>query len=121
MQRLISQICCLLLAFSPLARAIAQDAAPAPWELRAYRIQVLVAVESSASLPPKLEEELTSDLPARAVSTMGGAWRLECTSAPTELRHAILHSPGRLTSEDVPAAAKKGDKVILLGVSTGEN
>lgn len=108
-----------LLALS-LAGVKADEAAPA-WELLPYRIQLLIAVEADASLPPKLEQELAAELPARAASAVGGAWRLECGSAPAELRHSILHSLAKVAANDLPAASKKGDKVMLLGVAAGAN
>jgi hypothetical protein len=101
--------------------AAADESAPVAWEMLPYRIQLLTAVEVDASLPPRLEQELPADVAARVPSVVGGAWRLEASAAPAELRHRILHSIAGVTAEDLPAAAKKGDKVILLGVAAGEN
>src|SRR5436190_19878248 len=111
----------LLLLLFASSRGDADESAQPAWELLPYRIQVLIAAESSASLTPKLEQELAADLPARATSAVGGAWRLECSSASTELRHSILRSLARVSADELPAAAKKGDKVVLLGIAAGEN
>ncbi|MCE9528895.1 MAG: hypothetical protein K8R36_22850, partial [Planctomycetales bacterium] len=111
----------MLLLFLPLTAGVAAESTPTAWEMLPYRVHVLTAVESSPSLPPKFEQELPSDLVARIPSIVGGAWRLESGAAPAELRHRILHSPTSLTGDDIPAAAKKGDKVIFLGIAAGEN
>ena len=66
-----------------------------------YRIHLLTAVETDASLPSRLEQELSSDLASRVSGVVGGAWRLETSVAPAELRHRILHSMGGLTAEDL--------------------
>ena len=105
----------------PLAAAAEGESAPTAWEMLPYRIQLLTAVEPDASLPPRLEQELPADLAARLPAVVGGAWRLEAGVAPAELRHPILHSLGRLTAAELPAAAKKGDKVILLGIAAKDN
>src|SRR5687768_2401500 len=101
----------LLLASLPLSAVGQDESAPTAWEMFPYRIHVLTAVEADASLPPRLEQELSADLASRASAAVGGAWRLEVSRAPPELRHRILHALADVTSEDLPSAAKKGDKV----------
>jgi hypothetical protein len=105
----------------PLVAGAADESLPTPWELMPYRIQLLVAVEADASLPPRLEQELPADLAARASTAMGGAWRLEASAAPARLHHSILHSLGDILADDLPTAAKKGDKVILLGIAASKD
>ena len=121
MTRTISILTWLLLLSLQSATVAADESGATAWEMLPYRIQLLTAVEADASLPPRLEEELAADLAARVPSVVGGAWRLEAGAAPVELRHRILHSVAGVTAEGLPAAAKKGDKVILLGVAAGEN
>jgi hypothetical protein len=87
------------------------------WELTPYRIQVLIAVEPGASVPRTLADELAADLPARAASIVGGAWQLEATVAPVELRHSLIHTLADVTADQLPAEALKKDKVVLLAVS----
>jgi len=111
----------ILLLLVPFSAGVSDEPAPTAWEMLPYRIQVLTAVESSPSLPPKFEQELPADLVARTPAIVGGAWRLEAGAAPAELRHRLLNSLSNLTAEELPAAAKKGDKVILLGIATGDN
>ena len=120
MTRILSIVILLLLPLS-FGAVIADESAPMAWEMLPYRIQLLTAVEADAFLPPRLEQELPGDLAARVPAVVGGAWRLEAGAAPVELRHRLLHSLAGLTADDLPAAAKKGDKVILLGVTTSEN
>jgi hypothetical protein len=112
-----------ILFLLPLTYSVApaDESAPTAWEMLPYRIQLLTAVEIDASLPPRLEQDLPGDLAARVPGVVGGAWRMEAGAAPAELRHRVLHSLAGLTAEDLPAATKKGDKVILLGVAAGEN
>ena len=105
----------------PFAAAAADDTAPPAWEMLPYRIQLLTAVDADASLPARLAQELPADLAARVPAVVGGAWRLEAGVAPLELRHRILHSLGHVIADDLPTAAKKGDKVILLGVAAHES
>jgi hypothetical protein len=115
-------IAILMLLLMPFAAGVAEEPAPTAWEMLPYRIHVLTAVvESSPSLPPKFEQELPADLVARAPAIVGGTWRLEAGAAPAELRHRVLNSLSDLTAEDLPATAKKGDKVILLGIAAGDN
>ena len=111
----------ILLLLLPTLAGAAEESSPTAWELLPYRIHILTAVEPSASLPPKLEQELPADLVARASAVVGGAWRLEASAAPVELRYRIMHSLGSLTAEDIAPASKKGDKVILLGIAAGES
>ncbi len=120
MTRILSITTLLLLPLT-LGVVTADDAAPPAWEIFPYRIQLLTAVEADASLPPRLKEELPGDLAAQVLGVVGGAWRMEAVTAPIELRHRILHSIADVTADDLPAVAKKGDKVILLGVAAGEN
>lgn len=110
----------IFLLVLPVLAVSADDDAPTAWELSPYRVHLLTAVESSASLSPRLEQDIPTYLAARASSAVGGTWRLEASEAPLELRYRLLHSLGNLTAEDIPAAAKKGDKVILLGIAKGE-
>lgn len=110
----------IFLLLLPVLAVAADDASPTAWELSPYRIHLLTAVESNASLPPRFEQDLPAYLAARALSVVGGTWRLEASAAPLELRYRLLHSSTSLTAEDIPAAAKKGDKVILLGIANGE-
>ncbi len=114
-------IAILILPVLSLRGLAADDTAPVAWELLPYRIQLLVAVEANASLPPRLADELPVDLAARVPAVVGGAWRLQASAAPVELRHPILHSLNDVTANELPATAKKGDKVILLGVAAGQD
>ena len=111
----------ILLLVLPLTATAQNECAPTTWEMMPYRIHLLTAVETDASLPSRLEQELSSDLASRVSGVVGGAWRLETSVAPAELRHRVLHSLADVTAEELPAAAKKGDKVILLGVAASEN
>ncbi|MGI8978026.1 MAG: hypothetical protein ACR2FY_02250 [Pirellulaceae bacterium] len=111
----------LLLASLPISAVGQDESARAAWEMLPYRIHLLTAVEADASLPSRLEQELSADLASRVSAAVGGAWRLEVSRAPAELRHRILHSLADVTSEILPAAAKKGDKVMLLGIASSEN
>ncbi|MBC7855924.1 MAG: hypothetical protein IAF94_21050 [Pirellulaceae bacterium] len=111
----------LLLASLPLSAMGQDESALTAWDILPYRIHLLTAVEADASLPPRLEQELSADLASRASAAVGGAWRLEVSRAPAELRHRILHSLADVTSENLPAAAKKGDKVMMLGIASSEN
>jgi hypothetical protein len=120
MTRILSIAILLLLTLTSSVVA-ADESAPVAWEMLPYRIQLLTAVEVNASLPSRLEQELPDDLAARVPGVIGGAWRLEAGAAPAEMRHCILHSIAGVTAEDLPTAAKKGDKVILLGVAASDN
>ena len=89
------RFCCILAASAfccTTAGSAEEESTPAAWEISPYRVQVLTAVEEGVSIPLRFEQDLQADLPARTASVVGGAWRLEAASAPTELRHRILHS-----------------------------
>jgi hypothetical protein len=120
MTRILSTALLLLLSLS-FGVVIADESAQAAWEMLPYRIQLLTAVETDAFLPARLEQELPGDLAARVPGVVGGAWRMDAGAAPVDLRHRILHTLAGITAEELPASAKQGDKVILLGVSAGEN
>ncbi|MEX2173952.1 MAG: hypothetical protein WD872_06285 [Pirellulaceae bacterium] len=92
------------------------SAAEPPWELAPYRIQVLVAVEPGSGLPPHCEQDLCAALAARSAGAMGGVWQLAAQPAPIELRGALLKRIGRIRANEIPAAARKLDKLMLLGV-----
>ena len=118
------RFCCILAASAfccTTAGSAEEESTPAAWEISPYRVQVLTAVEEGVSIPLRFEQDLQADLPARTASVVGGAWRLEAVSALAELRHRILHSIAGITAGDLPAATKKEDKVILLGIATKKN
>lgn len=107
----------LLLAFAVgSANGADEPAAPASWELSPYRIKLMVAVDQSAAIPIRWEEDLPAELKARAAAVIGSAWRLEIEPVPQELRHTLLTALPTLEAKDVPAAALQADKFILLAI-----
>jgi hypothetical protein len=95
---------------------LSQDAAPA-WELRPYRIQVLVAVDREDAALAALDRELPAYLEARALAVEGGAWQLRAAPASPTLRQSMLESLEQVLETSLPADSLEADKVLLLVVA----
>ncbi|MCI0356951.1 MAG: hypothetical protein L0211_00505 [Planctomycetaceae bacterium] len=111
----------LLAALSLVAQPVNSAEPVTSWELSPYRIHLLIAVEPGGSLPRSLAADLVADLPARATTVVGGSWRLEAAEAPLELRHALVTALADVTAARLPAEFVKGDKVIVLALSSSES
>ncbi|HEX5102347.1 MAG TPA: hypothetical protein VFV87_00950, partial [Pirellulaceae bacterium] len=86
-----------------------------PWELTPYRIKLLVAVEAAGGLPRDIESVLAQDLVARGAAVVGGAWRVDASAAPAELRHKLIHAIDTVSANEIAGSAGEYDKVILVG------
>lgn len=99
------------------AAAVGQAASvPDDWELRPYRIQVLIALDVPGSLSEQLAAELPKYLVDRADSAIGAAWVLKVEIANGPVRHRLLSDMDTLTVEQLPEPARDTDKRLLLAV-----
>ena len=88
----------------------AAQAPPAAWELSPYRIKLIVAVEPGGEISSRFEQDLATDLVARAAAAVGGSWRIDILPPPAELRHKMLASLGTIAADALPAAALDSDR-----------
>ncbi|MCH8924153.1 MAG: DUF3501 family protein, partial [Planctomycetes bacterium] len=103
------------------------------WEITPYRIQVLVALEQSSPLTPRLQQDVLRELQQRSDRVIGAVWQLQAQAAPEKLRrqiiddlagidyHQLLEHWPRLESVDnaVPVDQEEPvDKVVLLALAT---
>jgi hypothetical protein len=101
--------------------ASASAAEPPIWELRPYRVRVLVDVAAR----PEFTASLAPWLAARIETLQGGAWDAGVTGADESLRRAwAATSDGTLALESPPPLPKDAlvaDKVMLLRVTAADN
>jgi len=101
--------------------ASASAAEPPIWELRPYRVRVLVDVAPR----PEFTARLASWLAARIETLQGGAWDAAVAGADESSRRAwAATGDGKLALESPPPLPKDalaGDKVLLLRVTATEN
>lgn len=86
------------------------------WEMTRYEMPLLVAVEDSPRLPPRLVERLTEGVIRRAEVSVGAAWNLHAVAPGPALRAKLLADVQAVTLEDLPEELAEADKVMLLVV-----
>ncbi len=108
-----------LLAWAAAAScAAAADAARGPvWELRPYRVQVLVGVAGRPELPAALPAALADRLAERIRALEGGAWDVTVAPASPALRQAMAASLVGVAAAALPADPPGTDKFMLVLVS----
>ncbi len=87
------------------------------WELKPYRIQVLLVPDWATQWSEHRLDELSEYLMRRAEVEIGQPWRLDVRPAPAAVRRAVLaaSSPARLKSVDqLLARYRDCDKVIVM-------
>jgi hypothetical protein len=94
-------------------------AAQSVWELTAYRVQLIVALEPVAELAHDVQADLERGLIDRVESVVGAAWDVTASSPTPRLRHRVLSDIDRLAPEDLPETSRKFDKVMLVAVGAG--
>jgi hypothetical protein len=105
------------LACTTLAVSAARAAAPTPWQLARYRIQVLVAVESGPELGPEFAADLCAWLVARSDAVVGGPWELTAAPATAELQDRMVSALASIPVDALPKPAADADKVALLAIA----
>jgi hypothetical protein len=105
----------LSFVFAVLAAGIArsQSAVP-PWELRPYRITVLVAVQPGPELPAAVEGELHQQIGEQAAAAIGDSWTLKVEAASAELKEGIIKDIAAVEAAAFSTVSKDADKVTLL-------
>jgi hypothetical protein len=95
------------------------DAAGEPvWELRPYRVQVLLGVAAGPELTEAWTTALAGRLAQRIPALQGGAWDVTAATAPAGLRQAMVASVAAVTADSLPKEMLNADKVMLLRVAT---
>ena len=109
----------LILAAAALARGPVAAAAAEPpvWELRPYRIQVLVGVASRPELAARWPAALAARLTERILALQGAAWDATVAPAPPALQQAMAASLAGVTADALPKDSLDADKVMLVQVS----
>ena len=98
----------------------AAAAEPPVWELRPYRIAVLVGVAPRPELAADLPAALAGRLAERIVALQGAAWDVTAAPAPAALQQAMTAALSGVTAEALPKDALDADKVMLVQVSAAE-
>jgi hypothetical protein len=107
-----------LAACAALAGWAAATAAERPvWELRPYRVRVLVGVAARPEVAARLPAVLAGRLAERIRGLQGGAWDVTASPAPAALQQAMTASLAGVTADALPKDSLDGDKVMLLQVS----
>jgi hypothetical protein len=114
---MLSSKSCLALAVLVLGTAVAGAAGQPVWELRPYRVQILLGFAARPELGGELPSVLAERLAASISSLQGGAWNVAVAPAAPVLQQAMSASLTGITAEALPKEALEADKVMLVEVS----
>ena len=87
------------------------------WELRPYRVRVLVGVAGRPEVAARLPAVLAGRLAERIPALQGGAWDVTASPAPAALQQAMTASLAGVTADVLPKDSLDADKIMLLQVS----
>ena len=97
-----------------------RHAADTVWELRPYRVCVLVGVAARPEFAGQFPAVLADRLAKRISALEGGAWDVAVSPAPATLQRTIVASLSNVAADDLPKDSLHGDKVILLQIAAAE-
>jgi hypothetical protein len=109
----------------PWFGAGAVRAAEAPiWELRAYRVRVLLCADESPLWTNTRLEGLARDIARRGVAELGRAWQMTIEVGTADVRRAALRA-GNIALPDFPSIMDGEDKtdkriIVTLRATAGE-
>ena len=87
------------------------------WELSAYRVKVVVAVEPTPEATPALIAELTENVREHIGNYVGAAWDAEVAPAEGARARLILEDFEGVTKDDLPYEERRDfDKIICVSV-----
>ncbi|MCS7303962.1 MAG: hypothetical protein NZ602_02480 [Thermoguttaceae bacterium] len=86
------------------------------WEVTAYRVHLLVAVEPGPTWPDDQNERLAYHLATQSQTYIGALWEVRAEAAPPALARKMLADLENLQEEDLPAGWQKEDKLLLVAV-----
>ncbi len=97
--------------------AVAGAADLSVWPLTPYQVRVLVAVDHTAPLTPRLEASLLNDLSARIEAVVGPPWNVTVAAPPPPLRREMLYNIDALQADKIPIPSPEPDKIMLIAVT----
>jgi len=106
---------CVLIAYSAFSDS-SIAAGNREWEISNYRVQIHLAVDTSARPQPGLKEKITQHLEQRIRATVYPLWSVELSHATGPLRHQLLHQMDHLDQETEEEASPGFDKQMVLAV-----
>ncbi|MBN1910882.1 MAG: hypothetical protein JW818_14145 [Pirellulales bacterium] len=89
------------------------------WELTPYKIGLLVAVDPTAGLGERLQQELPTALVGQIEMGVGAAWDTQLLKLTPPLRYRITGNLEGLTPEDLDKKALACDKIFFVSVGRG--
>jgi len=92
------------------------------WELKPYRVHVLLAMDNAPELSSRRAADVGREILDRSEAVIGPAWTVTVAIAPATLRGRIVREIDRVTWDDLAPLATDGtpddhwDKIMLVAV-----